>query len=269
MWYNKRIMNRGETIHAFGIAGGGANLTTASVAFTHVRELLNEKEIPFTPIHGIDGTPDTKQRVRPASEQFTELTDHIDTLHPDTNILLITQCLGTIASLHALEHYQHDRPIALSIFSPPLPSPKDTIEQPKSRDKRSGNNTVMRIVDFQPGAIGNFNRLVESSAEIPAAYLDEIHDAHDLAPRLYHSLELGRTAVFGTSDDWNTGSPTIVHDWMMTDPTLPLTMLRNTGHSLNSTRPGLSSDQKKKRQRDNSALVVETGLALFNTIHPQ
>lgn len=249
--------------HVFAVAGGGANINTASVAFHHMKNYLSEQSISITPIHGIENEQTEAQRVRPSSEQLQELHDHIDSIDANERILIITKCLGTIASLAAIEDYQQ-RPIALSVFSPPLTSPASTIQQEKSRAKRSTNNTLMRIVDFEDGHIGDFSHLVETSASIPPRYFEDIENAHDLSPRLLSLVATGRAAIFGTSHDWNSPATAEINNWIRNDPTLAAWVIPNSGHSLNPVTPGLTTSQKTLRHKDNCALVVETGLSLFD-----
>jgi hypothetical protein len=259
------FMKKIELIQAIGVAGGGANLDTDSIAFHHIRASLAARAIPFVPVHGVEGDPHTSQRVRPASEQLDEIKDRIDAVDPDTKVLLITQCLGTVASLRALECYQSDRPIAMAVFSPPLPSPQDTIAQPKSRAKRSQNNTKMRTVHFEPGHVGDFDRLVESSAIIPPEYFADIHAAIDLEPRLLTAVSLGSAAVVGTSHDWNAGSPDVISEWISRDPNLPIQVLDNTGHSLNAIGSSLTREQKIREQRQACDLVIDAGISLLDS----
>lgn len=257
-------MDRDNQTYAIGVAGGGANIDTASIAFTYIRNHLADMDIPFTPIHGVETTTDNQQRVRPASQQLAELTRYIDTTEPNAHILLIAQCLGTIAALSALEQYQSTRSIALSVFSPPLTTPRHTVSQPKSRDKRSANDTRMRIVDFAPGKMGDFTQLVETSATIPPRYLEDIDAAHDIDKRLRAATAMGNMAIFATSHDWNMASPDTIADWITADPSLPVWLLSDTGHSLNAADTSLTATQKMQRQQATCALVVDTGLSLLD-----
>lgn len=90
---------------AFCVGGGGSHLVRGSVAFNYISHALSEYDIPLYNIHGVaDDT--TSSRVRPPSDQYEEIMDNIPSETKEKgeegSILLIAQCMGTIAAHRVL-----------------------------------------------------------------------------------------------------------------------------------------------------------------------
>ena len=112
-----------QPITTFCVGGGGSHLTRGSVAFNHIKNTLSEYNITPHNIHGVT-TDATDLRVRSPSEQYEEIMDNIPSENKEKDekgsVLLIAQCMGTIAAHRALlsmTEEKHKRS-ACSLFAP-------------------------------------------------------------------------------------------------------------------------------------------------------
>ena len=102
---NETMDNLRRPITTFCIGGGGSHLTRGSVAFNHIKNTLSEYNITPHNIHGV--TDDAiGPRVRSPSEQYEEIMDNLPDRAKEKgeegSVLLIAQCMGTIAAHQAL-----------------------------------------------------------------------------------------------------------------------------------------------------------------------
>ena len=80
------------------------------------------------------------------------------------SVLLIAQCMGTIAAHQALSSMTEEGiDAALVAFSPPLPSPDKVIQLPNSRKRRRHNDTEMQCPTFPDEKIGDFDAMSDVS----------------------------------------------------------------------------------------------------------
>ena len=152
-----------QPITAFCVGGGGSHLARGSVAFNYINRTLSKYDITPHNVHGV--TDDmTNSRVRSPSEQYEEIMDNIlsgaKEKDEEGSVLLIAQCMGTIAAHQALLSMTKENiNTALVTFSPPLPSPGEVIQLPNSRKRRRNNDTEMQCPTFPDGKIGDFSVL--------------------------------------------------------------------------------------------------------------
>ena len=112
-----------QPITAFCVGGGGSHLARGSVAFDYINRTLSNYYITPHNVHGVtDDT--TSSRVRSPSEQYEEIMDNIPSENKEKDekgsVLLIAQCMGTIAAHRALlsmTEEKHKRS-ACSLFAP-------------------------------------------------------------------------------------------------------------------------------------------------------
>ena len=214
---NETMDNLRRPITTFCIGGGGSHLTRGSVAFNHIKNTLSEYNITPHNIHGV--TDDAiGPRVRSPSEQYEEIMDNLPDRAKEKgeegSVLLIAQCMGTIAAHQALSSMtEKNINTALVTFSPPLPNPDKVVQLPNSRKRRRNNDTEMKCPTFPDGKIGDFDALCHEWLPIPPEYFYGIQEAHGLEHQLHQSVEVGRAAVIAAERDWNTNTPLIVSGW--------------------------------------------------------
>lgn len=210
---NETMDNLRRPVTTFCIGGGGSHLTRGSVAFNHIKNTLSEYNITPHNIHGV-----TDDAVRSPSEQYEEIMDNVPSgakeKGEEGSVLLIAQCMGTIAAHRALLSMTEENiNAALVTFSPPLPNPDEVIKLPNSRKRRRHNDTEMQCPTFPDGKIGDFDVLCHEWLPIPPEYFYDIQEAHGLEHQLHQSVEVGRAAVIAAERDWNTSTPLIVSSW--------------------------------------------------------
>lgn len=137
---NTPMDNLRQPITTFCIGGGGSHLTRNSVAFNYINDTLSGYGITPHNIHGVT-TDATGLRVRSPSEQYEEIMDNMSDRTKEKgeegSVLLIAQCMGTIAAHRALLSITEEGiDAALVAFSPPLPNPDQVIQcrAPESDD---------------------------------------------------------------------------------------------------------------------------------------
>lgn len=206
-----------QPITAFCVGGGGSHLTRGSVAFNYINDTLSGYGIAPHDIHGVT-TDATDLRVRSPSEQYEEIMDNLPSgakeKGEEGSVLLIAQCMGTIAAHQALSSMtEKNINTALVTFSPPLPNPGQVVQLPNSRKRRRHNDTEMQCPTFPDDKIGDFDALCHEWLPIPPEYFYDIQEAHGLEHQLHQSVEVGRAAVIAAERDWNTNTPLIVSGW--------------------------------------------------------
>ncbi len=177
-----------QPITTFCIGGGGSHLTRGSVAFNYINDTLSGCGIAPHNIHGVT-TDATGLRVRSPSEQYEEIMDNLPSGAKEEgekgSVLLIAQCMGTIAAHQALSSMTEEGiDAALVAFSPPLPSPDKVIQLPNSRKRRRNNDTEMQCPTFPDGKIGDFSVLRHEWLPIPQKYFHDIQETRDLEEKL-------------------------------------------------------------------------------------
>ena len=190
------------------------------------------------------------------------------------SVLLIAQCMGTIAAHQALSSMTEEGiDAALVAFSPPLPSPDKVIQLPNSRKRRRHNDTEMQCPTFPDGKIGDFDALCHEWLPIPQEYFRDIKKTHDLEKQLRQSVEVGRAAVIAAERDWNTNTPLIVNDWRRSWQLRGLhgarqraIVIPKAGHSLHPS--GENKHLAPLSQQQACQLVVDTGLKILSTSFP-
>lgn len=260
-------------VHALLIAGGGAWALSSTVLWRLMAQELQQHDIPFTPVDGLY-TNAGELIVKPASKQYEEAQAFINQLPAGTDILLFTQCLGSVAALNLLESADPDRNTVLGVISPPLPTPAATLQQPKSQVKRSERDRIMHVSYFANNSF-DFADLINGQARIDPSYLEENRAAATLEKRLRHAVETATAAVFATEYDWNTGSPPTVQAWRNdwaatlhpreTDPLASRAIiLPSTAHSLNrSDSIKLPREEQLMFQQANVQQVLKRTLRLL------
>ena len=266
-----------QPITAFCVGGGGSHLARGSVAFNYINDALSEYGTAPHNIHGVT-TDATSLRVRSPSEQYEEIMDNMSDRAKEKgkegSVLLIAQCMGTIAAHQALLSMTEESiDAALVAFSPPLPNPGQVIQLPNSRKRRRNNDTEMKCPTFPDGKIGDFDALCHEWLPIPPEYFYGIQEAHGLEYQLHQSVEVGRAAVIAAERDWNTNTPLIVSSWRRSWQLRGLhgarqraIVIPEAGHSLHPS--GENKHLAPLSQRQACQLVVDAGLKILNTSFP-
>lgn len=264
--------NLRQPITTFCIGGGGSHLTRNSVAFNYINDTLSGYGITPHNIHGVT-TDATGLRVRSPSEQYEEIMDNMSDRTKEKgeegSVLLIAQCMGTIAAHRALLSITEECiDAALVAFSPPLPNPDQVIQLPSSRKRRRNNDTEMKYFVFLE--MGDFNTLCYEWIPLPRGYFHDIQKAHDLEKRLHQSIEIGHAAVIAAENDWNTGTPSTVSSWKrdwqlrgLHEAKQRAIVIPKIGHSLNPS--GENNHLAPLSQQQACQLVVDTGLKVLAT----
>ena len=190
------------------------------------------------------------------------------------SVLLIAQCMGTIAAHQALLSMTEESiDAALVAFSPPLPNPGQVIQLPNSRKRRRNNDTEMKCPTFPDGKIGDFDALCHEWLPIPPEYFYGIQEAHGIEHQLHQSVEVGRAAVIAAERDWNTNTPLIVSSWRRSWQLRGLhgarqraIVIPEAGHSLHPS--GKNKHLAPLSQQQACQLVVDTGLKILSTSFP-
>ena len=191
-----------------------------------------------------------------------------------SSVLLIAQCMGTIAAHQALLSMTEENiNTALVTFSPPLPNPDKVVQLPNSRKRRRHNDTEMQCPTFPDDKIGDFDALCHEWLPIPSEYFYGIQEAHGLEHQLHQSVEVGRAAVIAAERDWNTNTPLIVSSWRRSWQLRGLhgarqraIVIPEAGHSLHPS--GENKHLAPLSQRQACQLVVDAGLKILNTSFP-
>lgn len=266
-----------QPITAFCVGGGGSHLARGSVAFNYINDALSEYGTAPHNIHGVT-TDATSLRVRSPSEQYEEIMDNMSDRAKEKgkegSVLLIAQCMGTIAAHQALLSMTEESiDAALVAFSPPLPNPGQVIQLPNSRKRRRNNDTEMKCPTFPDGKIGDFDALCHEWLPIPPEYFYGIQEAHGLEHQLHQSVEVGRAAVIAAERDWNTNTPLIVSSWRRSWQLRGLhgarqraIVIPEAGHSLHPS--GKNKHLAPLSQQQACQLVVDTGLKILSTSFP-
>ena len=274
---NETMDNLRRPITTFCIGGGGSHLTRGSVAFNYINDTLSGYGIAPHNIHGVT-TDATDLRVRSPSEQYEEIMNNMSDGAKEKGeegpVLLIAQCMGTIAAHQALLSMTEENiNAALVTFSPPLPNPDEVIKLPNSRKRRRHNDTEMQCPTFPDGKIGDFSVLRQEWLPIPREYFHDIQETRDLEEKLRQSVEIGRAAVIAAERDWNTSTPLIVSSWRRSWQLYGLHEARQraiivpkAGHSLHPS--GENKHLAPLSQQQACQLVVDTGLKILSTSFP-
>lgn len=270
---NETIDNLRRPITTFCIGGGGSHLTRGSVAFNHIKNTLSKYNITPHNIHGV-----TDDAVRSPSEQYEEIMDNVPSGAKEKGeegpVLLIAQCMGTIAAHQALLSMTEESiDAALVAFSPPLPNPDKVVQLPNSRKRRRHNDTEMQCPTFPDGKIGDFDVLCHEWLPIPPEYFYDIQEAHGLEHQLHQSVEVGHAAVIAAERDWNTNTPLIVSGWGRSwqlrglhEAEQRAIIVPKAGHSLHPS--GENKHLAPLSQQQACQLVVDTGLRILSTSLP-
>ena len=252
-------------------------MTRGSVAFNHIKNTLSEYNITPHNIHGVT-TDATDLRVRSPSEQYEEIMDNMSDGAKEKGekgpVLLIAQCMGTIAAHRALlSMIEENINTALVTFLPPLPNPNEVIQLPNSRKRRRHNDTEMQCPTFPDGKIGDFSVLRHEWLPIPREYFHDIQKTRDLEKQLHQSVEIGRAAVIAAERDWNTSTPLIVSSWRRSwqlrglhEAEQRAIIVPKAGHSLHPS--GENKHLAPLSQQQACQLVVDTGLKILSTSFP-
>ena len=274
---NETMDNLRRPITTFCIGGGGSHLTRGSVAFNYINDTLSGCGIAPHNIHGVT-TDATGLRVRSPSEQYEEIMDNMSDRTKEKgeegSVLLIAQCMGTIAAHQALSSMtEKNINTALVTFSPPLPNPDKVVQLPNSRKRRRHNDTEMQCPMFPDGKIGDFSVLRHEWLPIPQKYFHDIQETRDLEKQLHQSVEVGRAAVIAAERDWNTNTPLIVNGWRRSWQLRGLhgarqraIIIPKAGHSLHPS--GENKHLAPLSQQQACQLVVDTGLKILSTSFP-
>ena len=253
-------------------------MTRGSVAFNHIKNTLSEYNITPHNIHGVTDDDAIGSRVRSPSEQYEEIMDNMPSGAKEksekSSVLLIAQCMGTIAAHQALLSMTEENiNTALVTFSPPLPNPDKVVQLPNSRKRRRHNDTEMQCPTFPDDKIGDFDALCHEWLPIPPEYFYGIQEAHGLEHQLHQSVEVGRAAVIAAERDWNTNTPLIVSSWRRSWQLRGLhgarqraIVIPEAGHSLHPS--GENKHLAPLSQRQACQLVVDAGLKILNTSFP-
>lgn len=266
-----------QPITAFCVGGGGSHLARGSVAFDYINRTLSNYYITPHNVHGVtDDT--TSSRVRSPSERYEEIMDNMSDGAKEKDekgpVLLIAQCMGTIAAHQALLSMTEESiDAALVAFSPPLPNPDQVVQLPNSRKRRRHNDAEMQCPTFPDGKIGDFDVLCHEWLPIPPEYFYDIQEAHGLEHQLHQSVEVGHAAVIAAERDWNTNTPLIVSGWRRSwqlrglhEAEQRAIIVPKAGHSLHPS--GENKHLAPLSQQQACQLVVDAGLKILNTSFP-
>ena len=273
MIVNETMDGLKQPITAFCVGGGGSHLARGSVAFNYINHDLSNYDITPHNVHGVtDDT--TSSRVRSPSEQYEEIMDNVSDRDKEGSVLLIAQCMGTIAAHRALLSMTEEKVnAALVTFSPPLPNPGEVIQLPNSRKRRRHNDTEMQCPTFPDGKIGDFDALCHEWLPIPQEYFRDIKKTHDLEKQLRQSVKVGHAAVIAAERDWNTNTPLIVSGWRRSwqlrglhEAEQRAIIVPKAGRSLHPS--GENKHLAPLSQQQACQLVVDTGLKILSTSFP-
>lgn len=226
--------------HVIFLAGGGARVYDASLMYRLMSQELDKSGVSHS---GIDGVRDDdnvyRQRIVLPSEQKQQLLERIEQKGAQEKVLIITQCLGTIAAMHAYEQLSTDDTVALLTVSPALPTPLGVITSAKSRLKRSISRgadyeDVMRTLDFRNRQTFDFGTMIQRQAYVPREYYQEIRQADWLKARLLEATDpedSARVGICYTKNDWNTGCVETLRQPEWRGHTIEV--FEGAGHSLN------------------------------------
>lgn len=244
------------------VAGGGARVESSSVMYTFMRETADEEGLRY---RCVDGTHDDAEKgllVSPASYQLKLIEAHLQDIPPERRVLIVSQCLGTVASLTAMETALADnRSVRLLTISPPLPNPYTTLQAPRSVSKRM--NGTMKTWDLPADGSMSINEadMTLRIATVPPAYEQEhFVAAGSFKARLRDAVEQGYAMAVATEADWNKEAHGQMRKWGGYVMELP-----DTGHSLNPSY-GYQIDYSEllAGQRANAATVLRSALSLFD-----
>lgn len=241
------------------VAGGGAWVERSSLMWRMVIDELDSRNINRELIDGVYRSDNGELSVTPPGHQLSLISSIIES-SAKKSILLIAQCLGTVAAMSALETYGDHKEIKMLSIAPPLPSPGATLSTNRSSAKRRQQNgsTVTSVCTIGPEYNFNSSNLSFEDAIVPPEYLSQHSEQAGFASRLQRQVDLGRASLIVPLDDWNSESPTVCGTWQGSILRLP-----QTGHSLNSSDKGLSLDKAIEVQRDNVKAVLDQGIGLI------
>lgn len=210
------------------VAGGGARVEKSSVMYTFMRRYADTNGVPYSCVDGTHEDADDGLTVSPASYQLNLVRERLAAAEAP-KVLIVTQCLGTVASLAALEEsFDKGRRVKMLTISPSLPSPATTLAQPRSIQKRVTGQ--METWDLNPDTLSlDKDDMTLRVAKIPDAYLGEhIASSKGFQDRLRTMNEMGLAAICRTDNDWNLGSFEASAELRKNVMTFT-----DTGHSLN------------------------------------
>ncbi len=261
--------NNPEKPLVIAVGGGGCHLDTGSVAFRMVRSQLEDADIPYLPIHGCTDLAQPDPRVYPPSEQRDMITQAIDTLPEQQPVLLVSQCIGSIATINYLrDNIDNKRPTAGVILSPAT-RPDIVVSRPESRARRHQNDTIMRL-KVLAGNTRDFDISIAQTvdAQLPSAYLDETLGSPDLIDSMTELHELGKLALIAGERDWNTPAIADISQLQQSTAAHPqnLHLLPRTGHSLHlSAARDVTAQTRQEFQQRNIRTTLRTGMALLQS----
>lgn len=247
------------------VAGGGARVKTSSVMFTFMRRYADAKRIPYNCVDGTHVADDGQLYISPASKQLEQIESAIESLDKDKKLLIVAQCLGTVASLTAIEKSQnlqdeHSSRLNLLSIAPPLPSPESTLQTPRSMSKRTTG--MMETWDLPADGSLSIDtaRMTLYPAIIPDSYLKEhIAVSDSFSFRFKRQLDMGKALVCSPLADWNAASAEVTQSWEGNG----VLCFDNAGHSLNPRTSNMPYDQVLLGQEANAKRALDFGLSLL------
>lgn len=250
------------TGRVIGVTGGGGDVDYRSIPFRLMRTHLEANGIPFD---GVNGHSDRHRLLTPP-EQVATLHEKIAADPHEQPVLLIGQCLASIAVVNYLSEPDHDNVRAV-LFSP-APHPGKTITYPTSQERRLDNETTMMLTWLRPGVIDyEISDAAVTKAIIPDEYLPTIK-ATNIEHTMRRLVEVGKLTLIATEYDWNTDSVETVEAWhaFCKDKTTQkrFIVMPGAGHSLHTPHHlEPDADQRIADQRRRAIEVIETGITLF------
>jgi hypothetical protein len=191
--------NPREVIAVAGLASKSANLAS----FNHIaREIAGDGSVSH-----VDGgfVLNGKITASGPSRQAAEIKKIIET-HPENEFIIISQSLGALGLLAALEEnrFANMRGIAIS---PPLPSPSEIIRHPHLTDRMSIENGQLTIPSFSyaPQSIASLDKPEgKVHVHIPIDLFDEIDGrSKEYEARTRDVLFQNKLHIIMPTEDWN------------------------------------------------------------------
>lgn len=153
--------------------------------------------------------------VSPPSQQLRLIEAKLNQYRPEDRVLIVSQCLGTVASLAALENsWSTGRVTRLLTISPPLPSPHKTMQNPRSKSKRADG--VMKTWDLpKDGSLSiDEDIMTLRLATVPKEYeLEHSAVSDTFHDRLRYAVESGEAMAVATEADWNVYAKNVMAEW--------------------------------------------------------
>jgi len=191
-------MNK-EVLIVAGLASKGSNLAPLKM----LGELLSDSSQAYY----IDGAEYVNGQLETStpSMQLEKITNKIRS-NPNNEYLIITQSLGAIAAVNALDSEYNIKARVLSI-SPPLPMPNKVLGHQRIKDIMSHNANRVTIPSYSFALANNGPSDIPPKPVdviITKAYFDEIDQAsNNFLEKMESAIQSGALQIVSPINDWN------------------------------------------------------------------